>query len=140
MAALLLLPLSLAFALASGAAAAPNTCQPRAEHPFMPIFHIIGNVSAPARRHRATALSLPPALAMASRTLPTGAAPSCSHADPDSLTAPAVTSAQVTTDATDKVTQVEAINDVSSVILYKGIYHIFHQWCRILQHFPQHRL
>ena len=38
--------------------------------------------------------------------------------------------AQVTTDATDKVTQVEAINDVSSAFLYKGIYHIFHQCCQ----------
>ena len=25
-------------------AAEPNTCQPRSEHPFMPIYHIIGNV------------------------------------------------------------------------------------------------
>ena len=36
----------------------------------------------------------------------------------------------MTTDATDKVTQVEAINDVSSAFLYKGIYHIFHQCCQ----------
>ena len=26
-------------------AATPNTCQPRSAHPFMPIFHIIGNVT-----------------------------------------------------------------------------------------------
>lgn len=31
--------------------AEPNTCQPRAEHPFMPIYHIIGNV----RTHHAAA-------------------------------------------------------------------------------------
>eukprot|EP01051_Picozoa_sp_SAG22_P000923 SAG22_NODE_30_length_28348_cov_12.488584_20_plen_221_part_00 len=37
----------------------------------------------------------------------------------------------MTTDAqTGKVTQVEAINDVSSMFLYKGIYHIFHQCCQ----------
>ena len=37
----------------------------------------------------------------------------------------------VTTDANGIVTNVEAINDVSSVILYKGIYHIFHQCCQV---------
>ena len=59
---------------AAAAAAGPNTCQPRSEHPLMPIYHIIGNVTSDA--------------------------------------------------ATGKVTRVEAINDISSVILYKGIYHI----------------
>ena len=61
--------------------ASPNTCQPRALQPFMPIYHIIGNVT--------------------------------------------------TDDATGEVTQVESINDVSSVIKYKGIYHIFHQCCHV---------
>ena len=28
----------------AAAAADPNTCQPRSKHPFMPIYHIIGNV------------------------------------------------------------------------------------------------
>ena len=60
--------------------AEPNTCQPRAAHPFMPIFHLIGNVSSDA--------------------------------------------------ATGKVTSVEDINDVSSVILWKGVYHVFHQCCQ----------
>ena len=35
--------------LASGvlppSSAEPNTCQPRSKHPFMPIYHIIGNVT-----------------------------------------------------------------------------------------------
>ena len=61
------------------AAAMPNTCQPRTKHPFMPIYHIIGNVSS-------------------------------------------------SSDGT--VTRVEAINDVSSAFLYKGIYHVFHQCCQ----------
>ena len=65
--------------LAAVAAAEPNTCQPRSAHPFMPIFHIVGNI---------------------------------------------------TTDAADTVINVEAINDVSSVVLYKGIYHVFHQCCQ----------
>ena len=30
--------------LLDAATADPNTCQPRSEHPFMPIYHIIGNV------------------------------------------------------------------------------------------------
>ena len=57
----------------------PNTCQPRSKHPFMPIYHIIGNV---------------------------------------------------TTNQDGVVTSVESINDVSSVFLYKGIYHVFHQCCQ----------
>jgi sucrose-6-phosphate hydrolase SacC (GH32 family) len=36
----------------------------------------------------------------------------------------------VTTDANGLVTNVESINDLSSVILYKGIYHVFHQCCQ----------
>ena len=31
---------------ALSALAQPNTCQPRAAHPFLPIYHIIGNVSS----------------------------------------------------------------------------------------------
>ena len=31
--------------LAAAALATPNTCQPRASHPFMPIYHLIGNVT-----------------------------------------------------------------------------------------------
>ena len=41
---------------------------------------------------------------------------------------------QVTSDSSGKVTAVEAINDVSSAFLYKGIYHVFHQWCVCLCH------
>ena len=65
--------------IASVTMATPNTCQPRAAHPFLPIYHIIGNV---------------------------------------------------TTSESGIVTSVEDINDVSSVILYKGIYHVFHQCCQ----------
>jgi hypothetical protein len=37
----------------------------------------------------------------------------------------------ITTDASDVVTSVESINGVSSsVILYKGVYHVFHQCCQ----------
>ena len=54
----------------------PNTCQPRSRHPFLPIYHVIGNV---------------------------------------------------TTDADGEMTNLEAINDVSSVIQYKGLYHVFHR-------------
>jgi sucrose-6-phosphate hydrolase SacC (GH32 family) len=36
----------------------------------------------------------------------------------------------VSTNPDGKVTNVEAINDVSSVFLYKGIYHVFHQCCQ----------
>lgn len=61
------------------ATSTPNTCQPRSKHPFMPIYHIIGNV---------------------------------------------------TTNDDGLVTNVESINDVSSVFLYKGIYHVFHQCCQ----------
>ena len=68
-----------AAALSGLAAAEPNTCQPRSRHPFMPIYHIIGNV---------------------------------------------------TSSADGGVRQVEAINDVSSAFLYKGIYHVFHQCCQ----------
>ena len=57
----------------------PNTCQPRAAHPFLPIYHIIGNVSSA----------------------------------PDG-----------------RVTSVEDINDVSSVVEHKGVYHVFHQCCQ----------
>ena len=46
----------------------PNTCQPRSEHPFLPIYHVIGNV---------------------------------------------------TTNADGEMTNLESINDVSSVIQYK---------------------
>ncbi len=60
-------------------AATPNTCQPRALHPFLPTYHLIGNV---------------------------------------------------TSDETGKVTAVEDINDVSSVFLWKGVYHVFHQCCQ----------
>ena len=61
------------------ASAQPNTCQPRAAHPFLPIYHIIGNVSS----------------------------------------------------ASDgRLTAVEDINDVSSVIEHGGIYHVFHQCCQ----------
>ena len=66
--------------MALGMAVAPNTCQPRSAQPFMPIYHIIGNVTT----------------------------------DP----------------ATGEVTNVESINDVSSVIKYRGIYHVFHQCCQ----------
>merc|ERR1712166_98964 len=59
--------------------AEPNTCQPRSQQPFMPIYHIIGNVTS----------------------TPTGA-----------------------------VTNVESINDVSSVFRYKDVYHVFHQCCQ----------
>ena len=77
------LPLKLLLLAASAllTRSSPNTCQPRALQPFMPIYHIIGNVT--------------------------------------------------TDDATGEVTQVESINDVSSVIKYKGIYHIFHQCCQV---------
>ena len=68
--------MSALFAFAIGE---PNTCQPRAAHPFLPIYHIIGNVT----------------------TGPDGA-----------------------------MTSLEDINDVSSVILYKGVYHVFHQCCQ----------
>ena len=64
---------------ALSALAQPNTCQPRAAHPFLPIYHIIGNVSSA----------------------------------PDG-----------------QVTAVEDINDVSSVFLWKGVYHVFHQCCQ----------
>ena len=37
-----------AAALAGLAAAEPNTCEPRSRHPFMPIYHIIGNVTSSA--------------------------------------------------------------------------------------------
>ena len=57
----------------------PNTCQPRASHPFLPIYHIIGNV---------------------------------------------------TSDASGRIDSIEDINDVSSVILHRGIYHVFHQCCQ----------
>ena len=30
------------------APAVPNTCQPRAAHPFLPIYHLIGNVTSDA--------------------------------------------------------------------------------------------
>ena len=59
--------------------AVPNTCQPRAAHPFLPIYHLIGNV---------------------------------------------------TSDAGGKVVSVEDINDVSSVFLWAGVYHVFHQCCQ----------
>ena len=36
----------------------------------------------------------------------------------------------VTADPNGAVTNVESINDVSSVIQYKGIYHVFHQCCQ----------
>ena len=36
----------------------------------------------------------------------------------------------MTTDASGAVTNVESINDASSVILYKGLYHVFHQCCQ----------
>ena len=36
----------------------------------------------------------------------------------------------VTSDETGKVTAVEDINDVSSVFLWKGVYHVFHQCCQ----------
>jgi hypothetical protein len=66
-------------AMLVAAEAVPNTCQPRSKHPFMPIYHVIGNVTSAA-------------------------------------------------DGT--VTRVEAINDVSSAFLYKGVYHVFHQCCQ----------
>jgi len=69
-------------AFAAVAETTPNTCQPRSTQPFMPIYHIIGNV---------------------------------------------------TSDATGQVTQVESINDVSSVIEWppkSGLYHIYHQCCQ----------
>ena len=65
--------------VALSSAATPNTCQPRALHPFLPTYHLIGNV---------------------------------------------------TSDDTGKVTAVEDINDVSSVFLWKGVYHVFHQCCQ----------
>ena len=35
----------LLLALAGLVAEGPNTCQPRSAHPFLPIYHIIGNVT-----------------------------------------------------------------------------------------------
>ena len=40
--------LFLALAAGTTAAASPNTCQPRSAQPFMPIYHIIGNVTTDA--------------------------------------------------------------------------------------------
>ena len=65
--------------MAVSTTATPNTCQPRATHPFLPTYHLIGNV---------------------------------------------------TSDEAGKVTAVEDINDVSSVFLWKGVYHVFHQCCQ----------
>lgn len=39
---------AVAFALAATVAAYPNTCQPRSVQPFMPIYHLIGNVTTDA--------------------------------------------------------------------------------------------
>ena len=39
---------AVALLFAGPAAAEPNTCQPRSKHPFMPIYHIIGNVTSGA--------------------------------------------------------------------------------------------
>ena len=36
---------------------APNTCQPRADQPLMPIFHIIGNITGTGRTLTAEAIN-----------------------------------------------------------------------------------
>jgi len=40
----------------SSSATTPNTCQPRAAHPFMPIYHIIGNVTSDPTTGKVTAV------------------------------------------------------------------------------------
>ena len=78
----------LLFTLATLVLGEPNTCQPRSTQPFMPIYHLIGNVS---------------------------------------------------TDANGVVTNVESINDISSIFKNKspdGLYHIFHQCCQVTPSTP----
>ena len=41
--------LGLLLLLAAASSATPNTCQPRADQPLMPIFHIIGNITGTGR-------------------------------------------------------------------------------------------
>ena len=36
--------------------AEPNTCQPRSSHPFLPIYHIIGNVTSDPKTGEVTNL------------------------------------------------------------------------------------
>ena len=78
-ASILQLVVAAAIAAAHAASAAPRECRARADAPYLPIFHVVGNI---------------------------------------------------TDSASGRGFQTESINDVSGVVQYMGIYHIFHQCCQ----------